>query len=46
VGKPRANRPFARLGIDGIIILKYIINYGVTWAGYIRLRTGTGDWLL
>jgi hypothetical protein len=41
----RKGEPLEGLGVDGRIILKWILNkrYGETWTGLIWLRIGTGS---
>jgi len=48
VGKPEMKRLLGSSGIDGRIILKYILEkQGVrSWTGFVWLRIGTSDRLL
>jgi hypothetical protein len=47
-GKPEGKRPLEDLGVDGRIILEWILGKwgGVVSNGFIWLRLGNGGWLL
>jgi hypothetical protein len=48
VGKPKVRDHLENLGLDGRVILKWIINKqgGSGWNGFIWQRIGTGSRLL
>jgi hypothetical protein len=49
VGKPEEGKPLEDIGVDGRIILEWILGKhggGKVWAGCIWLRIGTSGWLL
>jgi hypothetical protein len=45
VGKHEGSRPFGRLGVDGRIILKWMLRKlcGKVWTGFIWLRIGASN---
>ena len=42
VGKPEGKSNLEDPGVDGRIILKWILKWNGGWTGYIWLRIGTG----
>jgi hypothetical protein len=48
MGKPQTKQPLGSLGVDGRVILKWILEKsdGVEWPGFIWLRLGISGWLL